>query len=431
MDTFCCTRASRPHRQRGIAALGVALVLLFTMSVILLFANRNLIFEQRSAANHQRATAALAAADAGLEWGLARLNDPRRADTSCQPAATPGLVSARERWLGNAVGSFDAIATGARPGCHMAHGGELHCVCPAVGGSAPAGSNGARFTLRLAPVAGDPLAVELRSAGCINEAGDCSGAGDAVATTRLLARLLPRPRQLPAAAVTAGGELAAGAGVTLVNIDADAMGLAVHTAGSAPELPGQIRTLPGTSETSARATGDPMLLGLAAADTSGQRLLRAYLGAEAASLRELPSSAWLCNAGQSACAPRATACADADACGTAARDAADAGFSLIWIDGALTLDGPLGDATHPVLLVTSGALNLRAGASLTGMAVGSTPIWTLSGETGSRVLGAALAARDLALQGTLEIGFDAEVLRRLQREAGQLVRVAGSWRDEL
>lgn len=431
MRTQSCLRASRPLRQRGIAALGAALVLLFSMSVILLYANRNLIFEQRSAANHQRATAALAAADAGLEWGLARLNDPRRGDTSCQPAPTPGLVSMRERWLGNTLDSFDAIATSARLGCRMSSDGTLDCHCATTGSTALAEGDGARFTLRLTPMAGDPLAVELRSTGCINEPGDCSGAGDAIATTRLIARLLVHPRQLPAAAVTAGGELTVGTGVKLVNIDAEALGLALHTAGSAPELPGQIRTLPGTPEAAARAIGDPMLRILAAADTSGQRLLRAYLGTQASELRERPSTAWLCNAGHALCAPRASTCADAVACGNAARDAAAAGFSLIWVDGPLTLEGSLGDPTHPVLLITSEALSLRAGALLTGLAIGSTPAWILGGETGSRLRGAALAARELSLEGALEIAFDAAVLRRLQRDAGQLARVAGSWRDAL
>ena len=412
--------------QRGIAALGVALVLLFTMSVILLFANRNLIFEQRSAANHQRATAALAAADAGLEWALARLNDPRRGEESCQPSAVAGLVSARQRWLGN----FDAVATSARPGCRLVDDGTLLCTCPAAGSGTLAAGDGARFTLQLATVPTDALAVELHSAGCINEVADCSGAGDAIARTRLLARLLPRPRQLPAAAVTAGGNVTAEPGVRLLNTDADVLGLALHTAGSAPELSGQIVSLPGTPETAARATGDPMLLNLAAADITGQRLLRAYLGADAASLRELPSTAWLCNAGQPSCAARANTCADAAACGSAARDAADAGFSLIWVDGAISLDAPLGSADHPVLLLTSGSFTLRAAGSFTGLAIGSTPSWTLSGEAGSRLHGGVLAARDVALLGDLAISFDAAPLKRMQRDAGLLVRVAASWRDE-
>ncbi len=419
-------RSTGSQTQRGIAALGVALVLLFTMSVILLFANRNLIFEQRSAANHQRATAALAAADAGLEWALARLNDPRRGDESCQPSTAAGLVSARQRWLGN----FDAVAASARPGCRLVDDGTLLCTCPAAGVGTLVAGDGARFTLQLAAIPGETLAVELRSAGCINEAADCSGAGDAIASTRLLARLLPRPRQLPAAAVTAGGDVTVEPGVRLINTDAEVLGLALHTAGSAPELNGQIVSLPGTPETAARATGDPMLIGLAAADSTGQRLLRAYLGTDAASLRELPSTAWLCNAGQSTCAARATACADALACGSAARDAANAGFSLIWVDGAIELDGPLGAADHPVLLLISGALALRPAASFTGLAIGSTPAWTLSGAAGSRLRGAVLAARDLTLQGEIEISFDATGLQRLQRDAGLLVRVAASWRDE-
>ena len=65
---------SRFH-QRGAVALVVALVLLFGMTLIAFFANRTMIFEQRTSANQYRYTKAFEVADAGIEWAIARLND--------------------------------------------------------------------------------------------------------------------------------------------------------------------------------------------------------------------------------------------------------------------------------------------------------------------------------------------------------------------
>lgn len=60
-------------RQRGAATLVITLLLLFSMSVMMLYAARVGVIEQRLAANDARARAAFAAAQAGLERTLGEL----------------------------------------------------------------------------------------------------------------------------------------------------------------------------------------------------------------------------------------------------------------------------------------------------------------------------------------------------------------------
>ena len=78
-----------PSRQGGVAALGLTLLLLFALLLGVAYVNRNLVFEQRASANQYRSTQAFEAAEAGLEWTLARLNDVRPIGADCLPTADP------------------------------------------------------------------------------------------------------------------------------------------------------------------------------------------------------------------------------------------------------------------------------------------------------------------------------------------------------
>jgi Tfp pilus assembly protein PilX len=68
---------SRIPRQQGAAALAVTLVLLFITTLVAAYAHRNHLFELSASTNQYRATQAFEAAEAGLEWTIALLNDPR------------------------------------------------------------------------------------------------------------------------------------------------------------------------------------------------------------------------------------------------------------------------------------------------------------------------------------------------------------------
>jgi hypothetical protein len=87
------------RRQRGVAALIVTLMLFFAMVLTAVFVNRNLLVEQHSAANHERATQAFEAAEAGIEWALAQLNNPQRLGVDCAVSAAADASAFRTRYL--------------------------------------------------------------------------------------------------------------------------------------------------------------------------------------------------------------------------------------------------------------------------------------------------------------------------------------------
>ena len=87
------------HQQRGAAALIVTMMLFFAMVLVAVFVNRNLVFEQRSSANQLRSTQAFEAAEAGLEWALAQLDNPQRLAADCTPSTDAAATSFRSRYL--------------------------------------------------------------------------------------------------------------------------------------------------------------------------------------------------------------------------------------------------------------------------------------------------------------------------------------------
>ncbi len=87
------------HRQRGAAALAVTLLLFFAMCLVAAYANRGLLLEQRASANQYRAAQAFEAAEAGIEWAIAQLNQPQRINGQCLPSADATDASFRERFV--------------------------------------------------------------------------------------------------------------------------------------------------------------------------------------------------------------------------------------------------------------------------------------------------------------------------------------------
>src|SRR5436190_6892793 len=90
---------SSPAGQRGAAAFVVTALLVFAMLIVVTVANRNAIVETRASANQYRSTQSFEAAEAGLEWALARFNDDAPMGDDCLPSGDPAAPSFRERYL--------------------------------------------------------------------------------------------------------------------------------------------------------------------------------------------------------------------------------------------------------------------------------------------------------------------------------------------
>ena len=419
------TRSVAAHRQRGAAALVVALMLLFAMALVVAFANRSLVFEQRGSANQYRSTQAFEAAEAGAEWALAQLNTNQRIGPDCLPSADPAATSFRSRYLDTArpsgvltprtsgpTGSASAL----QPSCMRVDGGWA-CSCPATGTAslpAPAGATPApAFTVRFVP-AGKPGVVHVVANGCTSLAGACLAGSthrpDASAKIELTFALLPGLRTAPVATVTARGAFDAGsAAIGLHNSD-PATGVAVD-AGGAINAPLARLTPPAGAPPTGLLVGDDTALAALAPD----RFFASYFGVDKAAWQRQPA------------VTRLRCTIDCAAVLEAAIAAAPDG-ALVHVDGDLALAGPLalGSAQRPVAIVVSGTARLDGAVALTGALYATALAW----DHGGGVLRGALFS-EAGYQGTgaPELFYDAAVLEALRTTTGSFARVNGSWRD--
>jgi PilX N-terminal len=419
-----------PPRQRGAAALAVTLLLLFTLTLVVGFAGRNLVFEQRSSANQARSTQAFEAAEAGLQWAQAMLDDDTPIGADCEPSTAPGDKSFRERFL-----EIDAASRHIAPrtwddagtpttlqaACVLAES-DRSCSCPSAGPpaleTALAVAAQPAFAVRFSAAPRGGM-VQLDATGCDDIATACLPAsaapssGGANARAQVVLALLPALATVPVAALTARGEIAAEGGLTLVNTDAAAGGLTAQAGGNIALPFASLATLPQMSGPDSVAAYEAQL---AAAD--GERLLARFLGLDRDRWRQLPG------------VRRLTCPAD---CTTELAQAIGPGTThpLVWIAGDLRLDGPVafGSGERPLLLVVEGQIRLGGGVQLHGAIVGLGTTWDTSGSADATVHGALVALGSVGGNGTPTIVYDAGVLARLHGQLGSFARVPGSWRD--
>lgn len=409
-------QSTLPAGQRGTVALGVSLVLLFAMTLVTFFSQRTLRFEQRSSTNQYRSTQAFEAAEAGLEWALAMLNDPRRIDAACRPAvAAPGSFLARYAAPGPDGALVPAAAL--RPGCSLGTDG-LACSCQASGNPVGLPADAPSFTVEFDPVAGDPQSLRVTSRGCTDLAASCvPGAvlrGDAVATLQVLLKRIPLLRSPPVAALTAGGDVALAGSFGIVNTDARTLGYAIHAAGELSLAPTVTwTTLSGSPPAEALIRRDATLSRLASADALGDRYFGAVVGSTLEHFGSAPTTL------------RIEGC-DAAACAVALRAAHARGYRAFLIDGDLQLDGAgwpgdsVGTAAEPLAVVVVRRLQRTGTASAHGFFYAGNATW--QGGT----LHGALVTHQGAQGSAGELTYDTETLARLH---GPFARVPGSWHD--
>lgn len=413
--------------QHGVAALVVTMLLLFSMLLAAVFANRHLLFEQRSSANQLRSTQAFEAAEAGLEWALAQLNTNRRIDANCLPSADPAASSFRNRYLSIARGTgvvtpatWNQAGTPAalQAACVRAGNGWA-CSCPAQGlptlpapaGSAPA----AAFVLQFVPSV-KPGVVRVAATGCTSLAGACLASSttraDASAKIEAALGLAGGLRTPPAATVTVRGAFDAGsAAIGLHNPD-PATGIAVDAGGSITAAQARLTPPAGAPKAGALAGNDSALAAL-----DPDHLFASYFGVDKAHWQSQPAVA------------RIDCTADCSAALVAAIDAAADG-ALIHADGDLTLAGPLtlGSVQRPVAIVVSGTARFDGAVALTGVLYAGALQWTNTAGS-AFVRGALVSEAGYQGNGAPELFYDSAVLDVLQHRAGSFARVNGSWRD--
>ena len=402
-------------RQRGAATVVVTLVLLAAMLLLAVFANRGLLLEARMSANQARSTVAFEAAEAGLEWTLARLNDTSRIGTDCR-ADTGGLSSFRERYLsmGGSPSGFSGrvdVASSAplRPACTR-NGAGWACSCPTDAAAVPAAAAdedpAARFVVEFLPG---------RQQGVVRVVATGTVVGsDAGARVEASYALAPALATAPAAALTTRGNIDAGsAAIGAHNTDPASAGVALHAGGTITAASARFSGPAGASLADSVAGNDAALAAL-----DGERLFVSYFGLSKATWKNQP-------------VVRRLSCDGDCTADLAAAIGSELTNPMVWISGDASIDGPVtfGQADRPVAIVVDGRLQLRGAVTLHGVVYANGITWSGNGTGGAELHGALVSESGYAGDAAADLHRDTAVLAALRQHIGNFVRVAGSWRD--
>lgn len=417
------------------------MLLFFVLSLTAAYTARNMVFEQRTAANLYRATQAFEAAEAGLEWALAQLNGGQ-VDTACIPTVDPALSTFRQRHLAldAATGNVTRVpragfaltsAESYRWAACVFDGTDWVCRCPEDDlPLLPTTTNGPgpypAFAVRFENQAALPGLTRVEVNGCTAADPAClfavrpsaGGTLDCRFTLCSLAVLHGALRIPPLAAVTARGAVTnASAAFTIVNEDPASGGFTVRSGSVAPATTPQLRTVPGTPAANSTLWSDPALTADLDPDTPACApcLFSATFGVRPETYRLQPSVVEIdCSAGCTG------AMVNAQRAGQPGRP--------LWLRGAggLTIDDAADSmgAGVPVVLIVEGPITLTAPATVTGLVYAASATLAEGAVRGALVVAGALDAT-----GPASVIYDGEVLAELRMRQGSFVRVPNGWRD--
>lgn len=435
--------------RRGAASLIVVMVLFFILSLVGAYTSRNLIFEQRTSGNQYRSTLAFEAADAGIEWAIARLNDGRMND-DCTPLANAAAVDAvapqssfRERYLSinTTTGTITPVAN-RLAGC-VFNGSTWSCSCP-DGAAEPnpafveagAGPHVA-FWLRFVADPSRPGLVKVEVNACTRLDPAClrftrtAQSGDGLATLSALLALRNGLATPPSAALTVRGATSAATGATadLTNVDTASNGLTVMS-GSAFGLTTPtvtLHTVPGTpgvqsvlQSDTALQFPDLALLPATPANSGRNRMFNSVFGMWPDTYVEQPAAVTV------ACG---NGCAVGDVGGVNDMLKLYPGHAVhVQGAGPLRIDANVGSAARPAIIVAEGSVEFGGAApTVYGVVYSRASPWALAG-TGT-VIGGIVAENDLHLEGAATVVYDPDTLRLLRLATGSFVKISGGWRD--
>jgi hypothetical protein len=446
---------NRRSKQHGAASLIVTVLLLMGMSLIAFFANKGLIFEQRTSANQYRSTKAFEMADAGAEWAIARLNDPLTlaAADSCAPATGAGLVSFRDRYIRptaadalHTTGWLNPLDT-AYPGCQIdPTNGSSTCACPSTGAAVLASTDWPRFRVQFRPLP-DLLSVEIISRGCTNgdpcDPSQAPAASDGTAIVRVILKIRPTFPTIPGAGLISGSTTVVSGSLNVINTDTASNGITINT-GSTVQLTGGtlVQTLPGTSPTASILDNDPSLLQLTNADANGELFFSSYFGEGFDSYKSNLQTKVI-SAGASD--PAGGTCNSEVNCGAAVSYWIDQGYTQFWVEPSVTFNnsnmpsttsGTLGTAANPIALATPNQMTFTGGINAFGTFYAATTSaiddLTLAGGGSANIVGSLVSRGDFSRtgNGNISIIYDANLFGAKGAPSGLLVPVPGSWRDK-
>lgn len=414
----------RAHRHRGAAALVVTVLLCFAMALAVAYVHRTLVIDQRTAAHQVRATRAFEAAEAGIEWTLASLNDNRRVGADCMPSADVAATSVRDLLLERAAvdapfvprTSLDhGVPTPLQVACDSSAAGWV-CACPAAGTPAVGAPSidRASFVVQLA-VGDGPGVVKVVATGCSTAGSACDAAATHESTARVTTSfaLLRGLTSMPAAPLVARGDVNGDSAAWLaVNADASSGGLAVHAGGDVHASLATLQGPAGSASVESVAVRDAALAG-----RTPSRFFAAFFGVD--------DTRWLDRAGV-----RHITCRD-DCSATLRQAITDGGRNALFaVDGDLRMNTPvtLGSVERPIVIVATGAVQLNAPVAFVGALYGAS-FTAAPSAAGSTFDGVVVSAGNVNVGAASTFIADAAVLARIKADTGTFARVSGSWRD--
>lgn len=432
----------REH-QRGAATLLVTMVLLFSTSIVMLYLNRSILFEQKTSANQMRSTMALETAEAGMEWATGMLNTAYDIDDNCTFLNTTNISFRRKyvqtQWGSGTPTATDVVpATTTYPGCKVRVIDDpadpplrsvSTCNCPAVptSGSATA-SLGTTvlpgFTASFSATS-DPEAVRIIVTGCTAQAGACTpattGNSDATATISSILKLRPLLRAAPASPLTCGTSCDVGTAYKVVNQDVSTGGILVNAGGA---ITGGTRytTIPGQPYQNALVSNDPSLSAISSSDSncSGSSMFSTYFGSTIAQYATSPMTKTIAE------------CGSANTCGGKVNTAYDDGWRSFYFPQGFARNsssGNLGSVSDPVTLVSAAGFDVNGRIDIYGMIFANKADFRDGGTGTADINGALVTCGVYQNNGSGTLEYDTNVLKGVRRATGNLVRVPGSWTD--
>jgi len=425
-------------QQRGVGTLVISLILLISMTLVAFFANKSLLFEQKTSANQMRSTKAFEAAEAGIEWATAMLNNVQFINTSCTTAGT-NTQSFRSKYLPYSAGSGFAPVSTAFPGCSMSDASGtpmLDCGCPASGTSLASSTN-PTFTVEFKPVNSTTLpdatpdeeSVLVTAYGCTSAVAPCvphllaPTVADAFQSVSVILKLRPALRSVPGAAVTTGGSLQlTSAASSVSNTDSGSNGTLVNAGGGINSVavagcPGSFKdfqttsTLPGTPWQNAMIANDASLSTL---KDNPDAMFQSYFGTTINQFRADTSTKNLTS------------------CGTVENDyvaAFNQGYRAFYTTCYFQTNNDLGTAASPIIFVTTDGLKFNGGADIYGLVYGDQATWDEVGVGNGSINGALIVRGDYCANANADYNYRGDLLKNIRGLTGTMARVPGSWKD--
>lgn len=409
--------------QRGAASLIVVSLLLAVMAIIVMFANRTVIYEQKTSANQYRATLAFEAAEAGIEWTQAMLNNQKYITTACTTSTNSSNPRFRNRYLNIKLNTEVDIKTGITLNSVVAacafnqSSGSMNCSCPVAGtapsATAPTTSSGYTPGFAVAfeknVVTGT---VNLVSYGCTSAINSTICNGDGSAIVRVSLGQVSGLTTPPASPLTARGNVSVGnAALGVINPDPNTNGVTINAGGTIDADNARITTIPGTPPKSTLVGNDASIR-----NQSEANMFSTFFGMSKDAYKGLPTTYIL----------PCTACTHTDLLA-----AYIAGERQIWVSGpmGITSSSTIGSADEPLVMIVDGAISISGSPQFYGVIYSTAATWDSTGGGNALLRGAVISEGNYTGNGTPDYYYDPEVMRNIRSSATSFVQIPGSWRD--